>query len=225
MALMMFGALYVAVRYARPMSGEALHLQQGEGKNGRKVAVDSGHGGIDSGKIGVNGSHEKDINLAIGYKLKALLEDAGYEVVMTRTGDAGLYQESDSNKKAADMKNRCRIIEEGKVDLVISIHQNSYSSSTARGAQMFYYAKSEEGKKLAQILTQSFLEGVDGSNHRVAKSNNNYYMLLHTACPTVIAECGFLSNWEEATLLGDEKYQEKIARALFSGIETYYNQK
>lgn len=187
--------------------------------------MDCGHGGIDSGKVGVNGSHEKDINLSIGYKLKARLENAGYEVIMTRTGDEGLYRESDSNKKAADMKERCRIIEESKADLVISIHQNSYSSGSAKGAQMFYYVKSEEGKKLAQILTQAFLDKVDGSNHRAAKSNNNYYMLLHTACPTVIAECGFLSNREEATLLNDDKYQDKIADALFSGIEIYCKQK
>ena len=116
------------------------------------VAIDSGHGGIDPGKIGVGGIYEKDVNLAISVKLKKLLEQSGITVIMTRSDDNGLYNESDTNKKASDMKKRCSIINESNADAVVSIHQNSYVSGESRGAQVFYYKQSAEGKKLAGMI-------------------------------------------------------------------------
>ncbi len=84
-----------------------------------------GHGGNDPGKIGVSGQEEKAINLKIAMKLKKYLEAADVKVVMTRESDKGLYRDSDSHKKSADMKERCRIIDEAKPVMAISIHQNS----------------------------------------------------------------------------------------------------
>ena len=118
----------------------------------KTVAIDSGHGGIDPGKISADGILEKDVNLAIASKLKILLEQSGITVIMTRADDNGLYQESDSNKKAADMKKRCSIINGSKADIAVSIHQNSYVGEASKGAQVFYYKQSEEGKKLAGII-------------------------------------------------------------------------
>lgn len=188
------------------------------------VVIDSGHGGVDPGKESADGLLEKDINLAIAKVLKSKLENAGISVVMTRADDNGLYSENDSNKKMADMKKRCAIIEECNADVVVSIHQNSFQSPSVKGAQMFYYKHSAEGKKLAQIFQRAFKEYVDSTNERVEKANDTYYMLLHTKAPTVIAECGFLSSPQEAALLNSAEYQEKIAAALYYGVIEYFSQ-
>ena len=189
------------------------------------VIIDPGHGGNDPGKIAVNNAQEKDINLSVSLKLKEIMEEEGITVIMTRETDEGLYDESDSNKKSADLQARCEIINdvyaEGDRVIAVSIHQNSYTSEDIKGAQVFYYSKSEEGKKLAEIIQESFIKNLDGTNTRVAKANDNYYMLLNTDCPAVIVECGFLSNWTEATLLVDEDYQQKVADAVYEGIKEY----
>ena len=96
------------------------------------------------------------------------------------------------------MKKRCQLIEEAKPDLVISIHQNSYHEEAIRGGQVFYYKTSVRGKKLAESLQKRFDYVLGDSNKRQAKANDNYYLLLHVKEPIVIAECGFLSNREEA---------------------------
>ena len=130
------------------------------------VIIDPGHGGFDPGKVGVNQSLEKDINLAISKKLSDMLASNGYTVYMTRTEDVALCQGDEKSKKMADMKNRVAMIEEKAPSLVVSIHQNSFSAGT-KGAQVFYHAKSEEGKQLAGILQQTIREAVGDYNHRV----------------------------------------------------------
>lgn len=185
------------------------------------VAIDSGHGGIDPGKIGVGGIYEKDINLAISVKLKKLLEQSGITVIMTRSDDNGLYNESDTNKKASDMKKRCSIINESNADAVVSIHQNSYVSGESRGAQVFYYKQSAEGKKLAGIIQRHIVNEADTTNKRVEKADSTYYLLLHTNVPAVIVECGFLSNPEEAGKLNSDSYQQKIAGSIYNGLMEY----
>mgnify|MGYP002768208456 FL=1 len=187
----------------------------------KRIVIDSGHGGIDPGKKSDDGILEKDVNLAIAFKLKKRLEAAGISVTMTRSDENGLYQESDSNKKIADMKKRCSIIEESNANAVISIHQNSFQSSSVKGAQVFYYKHSVQGKLLAECIQNSFRQNIDETNKREAKADTTYYMLIHTKVPTVIAECGFLSNPEEAQLLVTEEYQEKVALALYNGIIDY----
>lgn len=185
------------------------------------VVIDAGHGGKDPGKVAVNDALEKDINLSIALKLKAALEKEGIKVVMTRDSDEGLYTESDSNKKRADMKNRCELINENNVVLTVSIHQNSYRTEGVKGAQVFYYSKSAEGKKLANLIQNQLIQDIDPSNGRKAKANDNYYILLHVDCPAVIVECGFLSNWDEAALLIDDDYQLKMADSISKSILKY----
>ena len=166
----------------------------------KTVVIDSGHGGIDPGKKSDNGILEKDVNLSIAKKLQKKLIDTGFNVVMTREDENGLY----------------------KADIVVSIHQNSFQSQDVKGAQVFYYKHSVEGKKLAEILQASFKENLDSENKRVEKADSTYYMLVHTSAPTVIAECGFLSNPTEASLLNSSEYQQKIAEALYKGIINYF---
>lgn len=185
------------------------------------IAVDAGHGGSDPGKVGTNGALEKDINLALALKLKDLLEQKEIEVVLTRDSDAGLYPSDATNKKASDMQKRCQIITEANPIFTVSLHQNSYTTEDVKGAQVFYYGQSEKGKELATILQDSLISRVDPDNKRVAKANESYYLLKKTPTPTVIVECGFLSNPTEAELLLDEDYQNKLARAIYMGILEY----
>lgn len=185
------------------------------------VVVDAGHGGDDPGKVGTNGAMEKDINLAIAKRLAILLEQSDVKTVLTRKDGNGLYDADADKKKVQDMKRRISIMEESKPDLVVSIHQNSYEEASIRGAQVFYYTASGEGKQLAEILQERLIRGLDKKNHRTAKANDSYYLLKKTSHPIVIVECGFLSNPEEAALLSDPIYQERAAWQIHMGILTY----
>ena len=201
-----------------------IHAENGSGEKKKYiVCVDPGHGGTDPGKVGINGQLEKDINLAIAKKLKTYLEASDVTVVLTRDKDMGLYSSGDAHKKMADMRKRCQLIEEVKPDLVISIHQNSYHEEAIRGGQVFYYKTSVRGKKLAQILQGRFDYVLGDANKRQAKANDNYYLLLHVKEPIIIAECGFLSNWEEAEKLETKEYQDRLAWTLHMGIMEYLN--
>lgn len=202
-----------------------IHAENGSGEKKKYiVCVDPGHGGTDPGKVGINGQLEKDINLAIAKKLKTYLEASDVTVVLTRDKDMGLYSSGDAHKKMADMRKRCQLIEEVKPDLVISIHQNSYHEEAIRGGQVFYYKTSVRGKQLAQILQERFDYVLGDANKRQAKANDNYYLLLHVKEPIVIAECGFLSNREEAEKLETKEYQDRLAWTLHMGIMEYLNQ-
>ncbi|MDE7269649.1 MAG: N-acetylmuramoyl-L-alanine amidase [Acetatifactor sp.] len=188
-----------------------------------QVVIDAGHGGIDPGKIGINGAEEKDINLQIATLVKRYLELQDVEVIMTRETDDGLYDANASNKKVQDMKRRIAIIDEAAPALTVSIHQNSYPEEYVKGAQVFYYTGSTEGQKLADFLQESLVERLDPENHRQVKANDSYYLLKKTPTPIVIVECGFLSNSEEAARLCDKSYQERVAWAVHIGILQYLN--
>lgn len=188
-----------------------------------QVVIDVGHGGMDSGKVSAEGILEKDVNLVIAKKLKNILEMENIEVTLTRESDCGLYQETDRNKKVADLQNRCAMIEKLNPDCTVSIHQNSYTSPDARGAQVFYYEQSEEGKILAEELQNSLVMRLDEKNSRQAKANSTYYLLKRTVSPTVIVECGFLSCPEEAELLVDDDYQNRLVWAIHMGIMNFLN--
>lgn len=183
------------------------------------VVIDAGHGGFDPGKIGVNQAKEKDINLIIAKKVKEKIEKRNIKVVMTRDKDTTLAEDNDVNKKVQDMKARVQTINKTAPALVVSIHQNSYSDEKVHGAQVFYYSHSEKGKRAAEIMQKALLE-IDPENTREAKENDTYYLLKRTEVPTIIVECGFLSNYEEAEKLIDENYQEQIADAIVEGIIT-----
>ena len=198
-------------------------LQTGMIQKGTKpcVVLDAGHGGIDQGKIAINGELEKDINLAIAKKVKAYLEAQDVYVVMTRENDDGLYKESDSNKKIVDMKNRLRIIEENQPFLAVSIHQNSYSTEDVSGMQVFYYRDSLSSKEAAACMQEQLITTLKPEKERVPKENTTYYLLKKTSVPMLIVECGFLSNSREAQLLSTEAYQNRVAWAIHLGILRY----
>ena len=218
MAVLLVGIAYIFAK-------NSAFLSTGAKASEKKtvVFIDAGHGGIDPGKVGVNSLLEKDINLSIAKQLKKLLEKKDIQVIMSREEDTGLYDENSNNKKVEDMRKRCEMIKESEADFVVSIHQNSYHEEPVKGAQVFYYEHSKEGKELAEILQEKLRENIDKDNKREAKANSSYYLLKKTDCPTVIVECGFLSNWKEAESLGTKEYQKKMAKAICEGILDYIN--
>lgn len=185
----------------------------------RLVVLDPGHGGIDAGKIGVNGAEEKEINLNISLKIKKFLEENDISVIMTRESDERL---ADTQK--GDLKERVRIMNEERPELVVSIHQNSYQGADVRGPQVFYYTDSDEGRTAAETI-QSELNGIEPAYAREVKANTSYYILKNSEVPVIIAECGFLSNAEEAENLINEEYQETVANAVARGIQKYIESK
>lgn len=189
----------------------------------RWVVIDAGHGSADGGKIGVNNVLEKDINLSIALKVKELLEQQDVTVIMTREDDEGMYPKTGANRKLRDMKARVELINKERPALTVSIHQNSFPDQSVSGAQTFYYQGSQEGQFAAELLQAQMIATLQPPKERVAKSNDSYYLLKNSHYPTVIVECGFLTNPEEAKLLCDEEYQQKTAWAIHLGILQYLN--
>jgi N-acetylmuramoyl-L-alanine amidase len=214
MAVLLLFGLFILSR-----EGAELVANQTGGK--KTVVIDAGHGAVDPGKEGVNGLLEKDINLTLALKLEKDLKKKGLDVVMTRRDDEPLYSAGARNRKAEDMQKRVALINQTKPDCVISIHQNSYTQESVQGAQVFYYQSSIEGKRLGEIMQKNLVDGLDPENDRLAKANGTYFLLKKTEAPLAIVECGFLSNYEEAELLGDKKYQTKMIKAISSGIMEY----
>jgi N-acetylmuramoyl-L-alanine amidase len=192
----------------------------------RVIIIDAGHGGMDGGASGRNGVLEKNINLAISQKLKAYIEEHGDTAVMIREIDEGLYSNHGTvrNKKNEDLKNRKNIIKEYNADLFISIHLNSFPQAQYYGAQVFYQKGEEKSQRLAKLAQEELIKILDKNNKRVEKSSDSYYMLKGNTVPSIIVECGFLSNPNEEKLLQDEDYQNKIAWAIYSGIMRYFTE-
>lgn len=190
------------------------------------VLIDAGHGGRDGGVTGVTtGEKESDVNLKIAFALKSELDDAGFKVTMTRTTQYGLTDGSGAWSKQADMRIRKKIIQENNPSLVVSLHQNFYpTSSSPRGAQVFYLKSDEKGKAFALCAQDCLNElyGKYGVKERVAMPAE-YYILKCSASPSIIVECGFMSNPKDDSLLDSESFRLAIAKSVFSGITRYYS--
>lgn len=189
-----------------------------EPSNGMTIVLDAGHGGIDGGVVGrTTSTPEAEINLAITKSLRHFLLEKGYNVILTRKNYDGLYGLTSKNKKLDDMKKRKEIISEAQPNLVISIHQNFFPRSNQRGAQVFYAPNSEIGAEMAKSMQQFLNSNLEASKRNSAKGD--YYILQCTDYPSLLIECGFLSNPEDEALLVQATYQEKVAYTIFCGIE------
>lgn len=181
------------------------------------VVIDPGHGGIDPGSIGYKTKvKESDLNLKLSKMLTQKLEDAGINVVMTRTDENALAEGSGKSFKKKDMELRKEIIKKVRPNMVISLHHNSYTNHSLRGAQVFYDKTSDISKQIADCIQNEFIDGLEKSSK--STSPGDYYMLKCTYAPSVIVECGFLSNAEEEKLLLNSNYQEKIVDCIYKGI-------
>lgn len=187
----------------------------------KTVVIDAGHGGSDRGVVGKGGTEEADKNLEIANKLKDLLSDAGFLVVMTRTKDEGADTPTGGFKQE-DFRNRKETIEKANPDFVVSIHCNKFPQSDRRGAQVFYNKMSKEGKVFASCLQKS-LNGLNAKHvgKTFTELAGEYYMLNCTQAPSAIVECGFLSNEEDEKLLNDDKYLEDLTYSIYGGIVEY----
>ncbi len=185
-----------------------------------KVVLDAGHGGFDGGADSHSGGVEKDINLEIAKKTYFALRFFGFDVVMTRSSDTAL-----AHKKKDDMYERLKIIKSYPDSIFISIHQNHYSQQKYSGAQMFYGRQNEDDSyALALVLQENFKQKLNPNNTRqVKKAGNDLFLFKNSPQPSVLVECGFLSNYEESRLLEDDEYQTKIALTIAQSIAQYYN--
>lgn len=188
------------------------------------VVVDAGHGGIDGGCVGSStGVFESELNLTYAYNLAEQLQNMNISVVLTRTDANGLYETGVSNLKRSDMKKRKEIIESASPDLVISLHMNSYSLKTCKGAQTFFKKGNESGEMLASFV-QTQMSNMLENAKKTAKVGD-YYLVTCTDIPSVLVECGFLSNKEEELLLQTKSYQDKVCYAILCGVVQFLNEK
>lgn len=189
----------------------------------RTVVIDAGHGGIDAGVLGISTkTKESEINLYIAKYLRGYFADAGFNAVLTRTTQGGLYGTSTRGFKMRDMKKRKEIIEKSGADMVISVHQNFCPLPSKRGGTVFFDKQSAVGKQLADSIQGSINEMKECVKPNEALAGD-YYMLKCTQSPSVIVECGFLSNSEDEALLISPEYQKSIAYAVFRGAIAFYS--
>lgn len=194
--------------------------------NSLKVVVDAGHGEPDGGAVGVGGTLEKDVNLAIAQKLREVLEGKGFTVIMTREGDNGIYDESADTirkMKVSDMNNRLDIIKKSGADLFLSIHMNSFGDKSVHGLHIFYDKEHPEIEEAAKKIQDNIGKVTGADIHAVKTADNKLFLMKHAPVPSILVECGFLSNPEEEQKLIDERYQAKIAWAIASALENYTN--
>lgn len=183
------------------------------------VVVDAGHGGADGGVQGVNtGVYERELNLSIAYKVKAELEKAQINVVMTRTTSDGAL-DTMLTQKQEDMEKRKKIIMDASPDCVVSIHQNKYTQQSRRGAQAFFWGDSS----LADVLQSALNENLNKVNtgRTFSALKGDYYILRQTPYPSALVECGFLSNPLDEALLVTDEYQNKVAKVIADSIISF----
>ena len=193
----------------------------------KTVIVDAGHGGEDPGKVSsYSDLKEKDLNLIIAFKLKKLLEDEDYKVIMTREEDKLVYSEGTTNiynKRKQDLTRRKDIMDTSGAHIVVSMHMNSFPETKYYGAQTFYPPDSPDSLKLAASIQTSMREMLDKNNKRQPQVQKDpFVILVDLKTPTIIVECGFLSNAEEEKKLGTDEYQSKVAAAVKDGIDKYF---
>ena len=184
-----------------------------------------GHGKPDEGAQSSRGTTEAETNLKIALKLQNLLEQSGASVILTRSDENAIYDidaKTLKQKKISDIHNRVKIGNESSADIFVSIHLNKIPQQQYDGWQTFYNAKSAEGQKLAVSIQNNLNEAIQKENNRVAKTIDNIYIIKHVEIPTVIVECGFLSNPEEERQLQQEEYQTKLAWGIYNGIMEFF---
>ena len=188
-----------------------------------RIVIDAGHGGMDGGVTGKKtGVKESDLNLAIALKTAEKLKDVGFEVVLTRKTEEGLYDVATRGFKKRDMQKRKEIAIEANPSLLVSVHQNLYPTRSPRGAQVFYRKNDENSRVLANRL-QAKLNGLYAEQNvkNRKETGAEYFILDCVSCPSVIVECGFLSNVEDERLLISESWQRRIAENITAGILAY----
>lgn len=193
--------------------------------SGLTILVDPGHGGYDGGaRARGSGVWEKEINLSVALALEKALTQRGAKVIMTRREDVDLTSEprpANLTKKRQDMQARVDKAVQGGADLVISVHMNEYRSRSESGPQVFYRAGNEGGRLLAGCIQAALIAELQPARERVAMAGD--YFILKLDVPSVLVECGFISNAQEERLLLDGDYQARLADAIANGITEFHH--
>ena len=188
------------------------------------VILDAGHGYPDGGAVGVTGVEEKDINLAIVLKLKEIFDAKNINVILTRMGDKSLYDSESQTireKKKSDMNTRKAIMENSDADIFLSIHMNSFSDKSANGLHIFYAKNHPEAEPLADEIQARIAEITNAETHSVKTADEKLFLMKKPPIPSILIECGFISNPEEEKKLTTEEYQTKIAWAIAEAVSEF----
>jgi N-acetylmuramoyl-L-alanine amidase len=172
------------------------------------VVLDPGHGGRDPGAVGIGGLQEKTIVLPVTLRVAEILRDRGVQVILTRPDDRSL-----------DLEPRVQIANRANATIFVSIHANAISMSRpdVNGVETYFY--SESGRRLAETLHASILPA-SGMRDRGVKQAR-FYVLRNTAMPASLLEIGFVTGREDAPLLSDPVWRERMAQAIADGIVRY----
>lgn len=220
--------VYLAANNLKDTKNERLLDVNSTPITNKTIILDAGHGLPDEGAVGFYATSEQAINLSITLKLQKLIEQSGAKVILTRSDENGIYStdnKSIRNKKVSDIKNRVKIGNESSADIFVSLHLNKYPpSGIYRGWQTFYQANNPKSKLLSELLQTNVNKNIEHKNNRVPHKISGVYIMDHVEIPTVIIECGFLSNQEETALLKTDAYQNKLAWGIFVGIQNYFEQ-
>lgn len=184
------------------------------------IVIDPGHGGVDGGAVGITGICEKELNLKIARILRDIFAVSGYQTVMTRTDDVSVESsENYSGRKKSDLAGRVEIAESYENAIFVSIHMNSYPSSSLSGLQVYYSSNNHASKQYADAVQSAVKLNLQPGNERVTKrAGSNIYVLHNLEIPAFMIECGFISNYAECEELTDSEYQKKLAGVIFSAI-------
>ena len=190
------------------------------GLRGKLIVLDPGHGASDPGAIGPRGTYEKQLNLALGLKVKAILEQAGARVVMTRQTDVDLSTPDMSDRD--ELRARTMVANNRKADVFVSIHHNSSASMDMTGTTTYYYRKSAYDAVLAQCLQNAMARagGLDNIGVRTA----NFFVVKNTWMPAALLEVGFISNPQEEQTLNSPAFQQKMAVSIVAGLDRFFNE-
>lgn len=190
-------------------------------KNTTLVKTHPPHGGLDGGAVGSKGTLEKDVNLSVALHLRDMLELSGFNVVLTRDEDISIYDagvEGIRNQKLSDMDNRLEIVQSYPDSIFLCIHQNNYTDPQYFGGQMFYNNNNPDNRTLAQIMQNRFAQLQQGNDREIKLSGDELYLLKSNPNPSLMIECGFLSNPDEEAKLATAEYQQQVAFTIYSGV-------
>lgn len=192
----------------------------GMGNSRNTLVIDAGHGGVDSGAVAADGIKESDINLAIALKLRALAEFCGQKNIMTRQDDSTL-SDLPQYSEHRDLERRAEIVNSSGNCIYISIHQNCYPTGQPSGS-LVIYSSMDESERFGKLTHKNLVDCLNPENRRLAvPEKDNYYVLSHVACPAILIECGFMSNFSEMELLKSGEYQTALASVIMGSFLQY----
>ena len=191
------------------------------GMKGRRIAIDPGHGGSDSGAIGPTGIMEKSVTMRVSRELKRLLEAEGATVILTRTGDTEVSEKGASATSVEELQARCDVANKAKADIFLSIHADAFTNREVKGTTAYYYAQGTKQSKLLADSVRTALIDAIGTVDRGTQSCN-FYVVKHTDMPAILVEISFISNPDEEKMMNSETGIKKIAQGIADGIADYF---